>query len=111
MVDHEVDAARLDHRRQYLRASRAQPLAGRAEAVGTPKPASHACDGGIKRASCAINDHRGGPYEFMLALRLQGLSTDQGNDTGRQAREYLTRCDAAMSGLPASSPATWKTSR
>jgi hypothetical protein len=39
-------------------------------------------------------------YEFMLAYASQGLSTDQGNDTGRQAREYLTRCDAAMSGLP-----------
>ena len=39
-------------------------------------------------------------YEFMLAYASQGLSTDQGNDTGRQAREYLIRCDAAMSGLP-----------
>jgi hypothetical protein len=39
-------------------------------------------------------------YEFMLAYASQGLSTDQGHDTGRQAREYLTRCDAAMSGLP-----------
>jgi hypothetical protein len=39
-------------------------------------------------------------YEFMLAYASQGLSTDQGNDTGRQAREYLNRCDAAMSGLP-----------
>jgi hypothetical protein len=39
-------------------------------------------------------------YEFMLAYASQGLSTDQGNDTGRQAREYLNRCDAAISGLP-----------
>lgn len=39
-------------------------------------------------------------YEFMLAYASQGLSTDQGNDTGRQAREYLKRCDEAMSGLP-----------
>jgi len=38
-------------------------------------------------------------YEFMLAYASQGLSTDQGNDPGRQAREYLTRCDAALSGL------------
>jgi hypothetical protein len=38
-------------------------------------------------------------YEFMLAYASQGLSTDQGNDTGRQAREYLIRCDAAMGGL------------
>ena len=39
-------------------------------------------------------------YEFMLAYASQGLSTDQGNDPGRQAREYLKRCDAALSGLP-----------
>ena len=39
-------------------------------------------------------------YEFMLAYASQGLSSDQDNDTGRQAREYLQRCDAAMSGLP-----------
>ena len=38
-------------------------------------------------------------YEFMLAYASQGLSTDQGNDTGRQAREYLKKCDTALSGL------------
>ena len=38
-------------------------------------------------------------YEFMLAYASQGLSTDQGNDTGRQAREYLKKCDAGLSGL------------
>jgi hypothetical protein len=39
-------------------------------------------------------------YEFMLAYASQGLVSDQGNDTGRQAREYLKKCDAALSGLP-----------
>ena len=39
-------------------------------------------------------------YEFMLAYASQGLPSDQGSDTGRQAREYLQKCDAAMSGLP-----------
>ena len=38
-------------------------------------------------------------YEFMLAYASQGLSSDQDNDTGRQAREYLKKCDAALSGL------------
>jgi hypothetical protein len=38
-------------------------------------------------------------YEFMLAYASQGLSSDQGSDTGRQAREYLKRCDTALSGL------------
>jgi hypothetical protein len=39
-------------------------------------------------------------YEFMLAYASQGLPSDQDNDTGRQAREYLRKCDAALSGLP-----------
>ena len=39
-------------------------------------------------------------YEFMLAYASQGLSSDADNDTGRQAREYLKKCDAALSGLP-----------
>lgn len=38
-------------------------------------------------------------YEFMLAYASQGLSSDQGSDTGRQAREFLQRCDTALSGL------------
>jgi hypothetical protein len=38
-------------------------------------------------------------YEFMLAYAAQGLSSDQGHDTGRQAREYLARLDGALSGL------------
>jgi len=39
-------------------------------------------------------------YEFMLAYASQGLASDADNDTGRQAREYLKKCDAALSGLP-----------
>jgi hypothetical protein len=39
-------------------------------------------------------------YEFFLAYASQGLSSDQDNDTGRQAREYLKKADAALSGLP-----------
>jgi hypothetical protein len=38
-------------------------------------------------------------YEFMLAYAAQGLSTDQGSDTGSQAREFLRRCDAALTNL------------
>jgi hypothetical protein len=38
-------------------------------------------------------------YEFFLAYASQGLPSDQGSDTGRQAREYLTRCSAALTGL------------
>ncbi len=38
-------------------------------------------------------------YEYMLAYAAQGLSSDQGSDTGAQAREYLRRCDAALANL------------
>jgi len=38
-------------------------------------------------------------YEFLLAYASQGLSSDQGSDTGRQAREYLKRCDGALTGF------------
>ncbi|MGH9142395.1 MAG: hypothetical protein ACRD2I_14780 [Vicinamibacterales bacterium] len=38
-------------------------------------------------------------YEFMLAYASQGLASDQGSDTGREAREFLKRCDNALSGL------------
>jgi hypothetical protein len=38
-------------------------------------------------------------YEFMLAYASQGLPTDKNNDTGRQAREYLARLDAALASL------------
>jgi hypothetical protein len=38
-------------------------------------------------------------YEFMLAYASQGLSSDQGSDPGRQAREFLKRCDTALSNL------------
>jgi hypothetical protein len=38
-------------------------------------------------------------YEFMLAYASQGLSSDQGSDTGAQAREFLKRCDAALGNI------------
>lgn len=38
-------------------------------------------------------------YEFFLAYASQGLPSDHGSDTGRQAREYLRRCDAALNDL------------
>jgi hypothetical protein len=38
-------------------------------------------------------------YEFFLAYASQGLPSDAGSDTGRQARQYLQRCDTALDGL------------
>ena len=38
-------------------------------------------------------------YEFFLAYASQGLPSDQGSDTGRQARDYLQRCDGALTAF------------
>lgn len=40
-------------------------------------------------------------YEFMLAYAAQGLPTDQGSGSGTQVREYLRKCDEALSDLAA----------
>ena len=38
-------------------------------------------------------------YEFMLAYAAQGLPSEQGSAAGSQIRDFLSKCDAAMSGL------------
>jgi len=38
-------------------------------------------------------------YEFFLAFAAQGLPADAAGENGRQARDYLRRCDEALSGL------------
>lgn len=40
-------------------------------------------------------------YEFMLAYAAQGLASDQGSGSGAQVREYLRKCDGALSDLAA----------
>ncbi|MGC4085436.1 MAG: hypothetical protein QM736_25770 [Vicinamibacterales bacterium] len=38
-------------------------------------------------------------YQFMLAYAGQGLASDAGSAKGSQVREYLTKAEAALSGL------------
>ena len=38
-------------------------------------------------------------YEFFLAYASQGLPSGD-NENGRQARQYLQKCDTALGGLP-----------
>jgi hypothetical protein len=38
-------------------------------------------------------------YEFMLAYAAQGLASDAGSSAGSQVREFLSRLDAALTGL------------
>jgi hypothetical protein len=38
-------------------------------------------------------------YEFMLAYAGQGLDSDSGGGKGGQIREFLTKCERALSGL------------
>ena len=39
-------------------------------------------------------------YEFMLAYAAQGLLGDEAGGTGAQLRDFLSRCSAALAGLP-----------
>jgi hypothetical protein len=38
-------------------------------------------------------------YEFMLAYAGQGLDSDLGGGSGGQVREFLTKCERALTGL------------
>ena len=38
-------------------------------------------------------------YEFMLAYAAQGLPSDEGSVSGSQIRDFLRKCDAALTGL------------
>ena len=38
-------------------------------------------------------------YEFMLAYAGQGLDSDSGSSSGSQVREFLRKCDGALTGL------------
>ena len=38
-------------------------------------------------------------YEFFLAYASQGLPSDHATATGQQIRQYLQRCDTALTGL------------
>jgi hypothetical protein len=38
-------------------------------------------------------------YEFMLAYAAQGLPSDAGSTSGSQIREFLRKCDEALTGL------------
>src|SRR5689334_21510176 len=51
---------------------------------------------GAFRARCDTIEEA---YEFFLAFAAQGLPADAAGENGRQAREYLRRCDEALAGL------------
>jgi hypothetical protein len=38
-------------------------------------------------------------YEFMLAYAAQGLPNEQGSASGSQIRDFLRKCDTALTGL------------
>jgi hypothetical protein len=40
-------------------------------------------------------------YEFMLAYAAQGLPSEVGSVSGSQIRDFLRKCDAALTGLGA----------
>ena len=38
-------------------------------------------------------------YEFMLAYAAQGLPNEEGSTSGSQIRDFLRKCDTALTGL------------
>jgi len=44
-------------------------------------------------------DHIEEAYEFFLAYASQGVPSDHTSATGDQIRQYLKRCDSALTGL------------
>jgi hypothetical protein len=62
---------------------------------GIPGPS----DGATAADFAARCDTIEGAYEFFLAYAAQGLPSDQGSDRGREVRDYLRRCDAALTGM------------
>jgi hypothetical protein len=62
-----------------------------------PSPPAPGGDGRAAFSSCsdAIEE----AYEFMLAYAAQGLPNDNGSVSGGQIRDFLRKCDAALTGL------------
>ena len=59
-----------------------------------PAPGDEALAGFAARCN-AIEE----AYEFMLAYAAQGLPDDAGSASGSQIRDFLRKCDAALTGL------------
>jgi hypothetical protein len=62
---------------------------------GIPGPS----DGATSSDFAARCDTIEAAYEFFLAYASQGLPSDQGSERGREVRDYLRRCDAALTGI------------
>ncbi|MGD9905280.1 MAG: hypothetical protein AB7U83_17570 [Vicinamibacterales bacterium] len=53
----------------------------------------------MRQEMVARCDHIEEAYEFMLAYAAQGLASDAGSSAGSQVRQFLSRLDAALTGL------------
>ena len=62
---------------------------------GTPGPSDSATASDFDARCDTIE----GAYEFFLAYTSQGLPSDHGSERGREIREYLHRCDGALTGI------------
>src|SRR6185503_20221695 len=97
VVDHQVDDLRLDYAAAVPRAPRTGALAGQRRRIGESEAGGPGVSGAevVGELTTRINTIEEA-YEFMLAYASQGLSADQETATGRQAREFLVRCSAAL---------------
>jgi hypothetical protein len=99
MVDHEVDAPRLDHAAAVPRAPRAGALA-RGESAFEPLVSGEPAQRTQQRLEFAARcDTIEEAYEFMLAYAAQGLPDEHGSTSGSQIRGFLRKCEQALDGL------------
>lgn len=62
---------------------------------GAPGPSNNVTSADFEARCDTIEE----AYEFFLAYASQGLPSDQGSERGREVREYLRRCDSALTGI------------
>jgi hypothetical protein len=77
-------------------------VTGDPTAPPAPAAAPLAADDGAHAAFSAHCDAIEESYEFMLAYAAQGVASEQGSAAGSQIREFLDKCDRALTALVAS---------
>src|SRR6266850_2168071 len=109
MVDHEGHDLRLDHPATVSRLPRTEPLEGSRRhdyareavraGVSSPQPAPADAEGhGPEQQLARRIDTIEEAYEFFLAYASQGHPSDHASARGEQIRQYLHKCDGALTG-------------
>src|SRR5437870_3648661 len=102
MVDHEGNDLRVDYQAAIPAVPRTEPLgrSRRRRWRSAPETVRTGVSSSTGRADFDRRvDTIEEAYEFFLAYASQGLPSDHTSATGEQIRQYLHRCDTALTGL------------